>query len=401
MQSHSETWSRPALLRVNHPKSFGPAARAEAVALGFEPVEPGETGFGVRGSMLDAIRLNRWLRTAHSVLYPVAAFTARNLRQFQELLHAFPWEKWLRTDCLLCIECHADSNLIRDFRIVNQSAKDAIVDRLRDVHGVRPDSGPDPDQAVVFIHWLGAHVQVYINTSGRSLSHRGYRTSLVDAPLRETLAAACVLRSGWTPDQPLVNAMCGSGTLAIEAALLGLGWPPRVEGRTYGYQFLAGYTPEMETAAERPPATPVPGLPRILCTDIDRGALGVAKLAARKAGVEKCMEFDVCDFRDTVLPSTPGVILLNPPYGERLGTGQDLSPLYRDIGLWLREKAPGWKAFVLTGNPEAALHIKLKTCLVESLFNGTLACKFLGFEIRPRPVETPALPEDVPPPASV
>jgi 23S rRNA G2445 N2-methylase RlmL len=387
MHDIPSTWRKPVLLRVNHPNSFGPAALAEVEAMGYTPQDAGDTGYSVRGSMLDAIRLNRWLRVGHSVLYPVLSFTARHLRQFQEMLFAFPWEEWIRSDRRLCVESFASTTAIRDGRIVNQGAKDAIVDRLRDKTGVRPDSGPEPDQTVLFIFWNQHHVQVFLNTSGRSLSHRGYRAQTTDAPLRETLGAVCLARSGWNPATPLVNPMCGSGTIAIEAALLGAGLPPRTLSRGYGYQHLVGYTPAAEWDAP-PPANLVPGKPRIVASERDPRALAVAKLNAETAGVAELIEFVGCDYQDTPMPDTPGTVIVNPPYGERIGADDDLNALYRGIGAWFRAKCPGWKCFLLSGNAEASLTLKLKTFQRDTLMNGPIPCKYLGFEMR-KPEDAP------------
>jgi putative N6-adenine-specific DNA methylase len=376
------TWRKPVLLRLNHPESFAPAAQAEAADLGYPPLDPDPTGFFVRGSLLDAVRLNRWLRVCHAVLYPALSFTAHHLRQFQDLLREHPWEAWIRPDRLLCVESFARSPAIRDGRIVNQAAKDAIVDRLRERLGVRPDSGPEPEETVLFIFWHRHRVQVYLNSSGRALSHRGYRVAGGEAPLRETLAAVCVARSGWDGRVPLVDPMCGTGTLVIEAALRALARPPRGPGRTYGYAHLLGYHPSMEDLAG-PPPTPAMPAPVLVAGDRDPAALAAARRNAEVAGVAEHIAFHLGDFRDLPLPSGPGVLMVNPPYGERLGDAEAMPALYRDLGTWFRARLGGWRCFVLSGNPEATLALKLKSFQHETLLNGALPCKFLGFDIRP------------------
>jgi putative N6-adenine-specific DNA methylase len=275
-----------------------------------------------------------------------------------------------------------DTPSINDTRYVNVKAKDAIVDRMQEKFGLRPDSGPDRDRAVVHVFWRGDKVSVYLDTSGEPLSRRGYRKIPLSAPMQETLAASVILATGWNGRRSFVNPMCGSGTLAIEAALFAQGRAPGLLRSNYGFIHLRGFDPaawrlvraaahktEKETAA------------RIIATDIDPRAVEAARQNALTAGVHERIEFSVCPFAETPLPEKSGVVVLNPPYGERIGEISSLTGLYREIGDFFKKRCGGHRGYIFTGNAVLGKQVGLRTKRRIPFFNGEIECRLLEYEL--------------------
>ena len=222
-------WTESHPILVTCPKGIAPWLAGEIRALGYPVLDEGEAAVETEGSLADTMRLNLHLRTAHRVLWRLAAFPADNPDDLYAGIRKIPWEELLHErgeHAYLSVTATADTPSINDNRFVNVKTKDAIVDRLTELCGVRPDSGPDRNRAVVHIYWQGKRVLVYLDTSGEPLSRRGYRKIPLAAPMQETLAAALILATGWKGRTSFINPMCGSGTLAIEAALFAEGRPP-------------------------------------------------------------------------------------------------------------------------------------------------------------------------------
>ncbi len=260
--------------------------------------------------------------------------------------------------------------------------KDAIVDRLTELCGVRPDSGPDRDRAVVNVYWKGKRVLVYLDTSGEPLSRRGYRKIPLAAPMQETLAAAVILATGWNGRTSFVNPMCGSGTLAIEAALFAQGKAPGLLRSNYGFIHLKGFDPaawrKIRAAAH---ALQKETASRIVATDIDPKAVAAARQNARTAGVEQIIEFAVCPFAETPIPERGGIVILNPPYGERIGEQSRLIGLYREIGDFFKQRCGGYRGYIFTGNAALGKEVGLRTKRRITFYNGEIECRLLEYEL--------------------
>jgi putative N6-adenine-specific DNA methylase len=249
--------------------------------------------------------------------------------------------------------------------------------------GRRPDSGPERDHAVFHIHWQGEECKVYIDTSGEPLSKRGYRKIPYKAPLQETLAAAVVMATGWDDSSAFVNPMCGSGTLAIEAALIGQNRPAAILRNNFGFMHLKGFDEKgWEGLRNRAKTEGKKDLKsKIIATDISDEALDAAIRNARTAGVEHLIEFRKCDFANTEVPQGGGVVVMNPEYGERLGQIAELEKVYGRIGDFLKQKCNGYKGYVFTGNPDLAKKIGLRTRRKLTFFNGPIECRLLEYEL--------------------
>jgi putative N6-adenine-specific DNA methylase len=294
-----------------------------------------------------------------------------------------PWEDVVAEDSPLSVTSFADTPSVRDTRYVNQRAKDAIVDRIRDRRRRRPDSGPERVGAVVHVHWSGRNLSVYLDTSGEPLYRRGYRRVPLEAPLQETLAAAILLAAGWTGRGNLLNPMCGSGTIAVEAALIALNIAPGFLRKNFGFMHLRGFRREAweylrEDAGQRR-RKDMGGV--VLASDVRREALEAARLNARAAGVEATLAFRQEDFVNTAIPDGEGIVVLNPPYGERMGDATALAPLYRAIGDFFKQRCRGYRGYIFTGNPDLAKEVGLRTKRKIPFFNGDIPCRLLEYEL--------------------
>jgi putative N6-adenine-specific DNA methylase len=277
----------------------------------------------------------------------------------------------------------------------NVKVKDAIVDRLRIETGKRPDSGPDLTGAVIHVYWKGKEAELFIDTSGDTLAKHGYRKIPGKAPMLEALAAATVLASKWDRKSNFINPMCGSGTLAIEAALIATNRAPGLYRDNYSFMHYTGYDKEVyrkELRKIREQITEVPGL-RIVAADIRQDAVEVSRVNAGIAGVEQLIDFEVCDFEKTNVPQgESGVVFFNPEYGERLGEIRELEETYSRIGDFLKKKCSGYLGYIFTGNLDLAKKIGLKATRRIEFFNAKIDCRLLEYELysgtRRKPTET-------------
>ena len=280
-----------------------------------------------------------------------------------------------------------DNPTIRDTRFAALKVKDAVADRMRNACGRRPNSGKERTDACLFLHWAGERASIYLDTTGQSLSFRGYRAESSAAPLRESLAAALVLSSGWDRRSPFLNPMCGGGTIAIEALWIAQERPPALSRDNFAFMHLACFEPSLWTdlrgaalkrfeETRRAPA-------EIFASDLDaamvRATLRNAAVAGDDAGAIRAEACDVLSSPRPPLPSgAAGVAILNPPYGGRIGDPARLRDTYEDVGAFLESAAAdGYRGFVLTGNPELAEAAGLRAARSRRYWSGDLACALL------------------------
>jgi putative N6-adenine-specific DNA methylase len=374
--------SRP--LRITCGKGIAPFLRAEVEALGFKVRDESAGGVETVGTLAGALRLNLHLRTALRVLWEVAVFDVLDPKRFYALATELPWEQWIDPDGYVCVNSFTQTPQIRDTRFAGLTLKDAIVDRLQKVHGRRPNSGSDTTRTVVFLYWRNNEARVYLDTSGDSLSRRGYRKEPMKAPMQETLAAAVVLATGWNRELAFVNPMCGSGTLAIEAALIASSRAPGLLRANFGFMHLLGFPREAwQTCCREAEAAirPWEGEPRIIATDLDPRAIEASRRNAENAGVSAGMAFGECDFAETPMPEAGGVVVLNPPYGERMGADAELEELYGRIGDFFKKRGAGYTGYVFTGSPVLGKRVGLRSSQKIPFFNSEIECRLLGFKL--------------------
>ncbi len=355
----------------------------EIASLGFSVLAQTRTGVETEGSMKDAMDMNLHLRTGLRVLFRIAEFTALDPEALYREVSAIAWEEIIPIAGYFSITSTVETPSIDNSRYANQRCKDAIADRFMKKFGSRPNSGPERGKIVIHLHWKGDAGAVYIDTSGEPLSKRAYRKVPWKAPLHEALAAALVMATGWHDECTFINPFCGSGTLAIEAALMGLNRPAAILRENFGFMHLKGYRPEvwndLRAGAKRRTKNRLGS--RIIATDISNEAIDAARRNARTAGVEHLIEFGRSDFADTEIPGGGGVLLMNPEYGERMGKNADLEQVYRRIGDFLKQKCGGYRGYVFTGNADLAKKIGLRTSRKLPFFNGPIECRLLEYQL--------------------
>ncbi len=364
-------------------KGITPFLREEILRLGFPVLDETIAGIATEGTMDDTLRLNLFLRTGHRVLFLIREFTARDADALYNSLSEIPWEEFIAEDGYVCITSSVDNPSIKDSRYANVRCKDAIVDRIREKRGQRPDSGPEKDRVVVNLYWKGDVCSVYFDTSGEPLCRRGYRNIPMTAPMQETLAAAVIMASGWKGAGNFINPMCGSGTLAIEAALIALNRASGLLRNNFGFMHLKGFNEllwnDLRAQAKREAKKTIDC--RIIAGDIRKEAIEAAKKNAATAGVDHLIEFSVCDYSETMLPEGGGVVMLNPEYGERMGKLKELESVYKGVGDFFKQKCGGYTGYIFTGNFELAKKVGLKAKRRIPFFNSGIECRLLEYEL--------------------
>ena len=352
--------------------------------LGFFPVEVSRTGIEILASLEECMDLNLHLRTASHVLYEIKSFYLRNADDIYRRFKAIPWEDYLDVDGYFSVNSVAENESITTPLIVNVKVKDAIVDRFRELKGRRPDSGSDFSGLVIQVYWKETQAIVYLNTSGETLAKHGYRKIPGKAPMMEALAAATIYASEWNTRVPFINPMCGSGTLAIEAALMASKRYPGLYRDHYSFQHILGYDEETFQAKKRKLENKIianPGV-KIIASDISLQAITFARENAAFAGVEDLIDFHTGDFAETEIPEKPrGVILFNPEYGERLGDLGELEETYKRMGDFMKQKCAGYRGYIFTGNLDLAKKVGLKASRRIEFWNGTIDCRLLKYDM--------------------
>ena len=370
----------------------------EVLDLGYKPIEVTENTVVVRGSMRDVMNLNLRLRTAHRVLVPLLRTVCRNIRDLYEAALSIDWENLIEADGYFSVSSIVHNYTIRDTRLPSLYTKDAIADRMREKCQRRPDSGGENKGAAVFVYWEREEVIIYLDTSGEPLSKRGYRKIPGSAPMQETLAAACLMAMQWDGKTPFLSPMCGSGTPAIEAAMFAMNKAPGTLKGHFAFQSIkdygriipgesaprvaprqrAGASPEQiwkELLIDAKDQEKTDNLPKIVATDISPEAVENAHTNAIAAGVAPYIDFKACDFADSPIPEGRGCVFFNPEYGIRLGTYEELAPVYERIGSFMNERCAGWTGGLITGNPDLARLVNLYYRTRVPFFNGPIDCR--------------------------
>lgn len=363
---------------------LSPYLQMEVAQLGYKPRRIFKTGVELQGTLQDCIRLNINLRCASQVLFSLKEFTANNADELYKNLVNFSWEDVITADGYFSISSNVSNDTINNSLFANVKVKDAIVDRFRNKTGQRPNSGPELDKAVIHLYWKDSLAEIFIDTSGETLSKHGYRKIPGRAPMLESLAAATLLATKWNKQSVFINPMCGSGTVAIEAALLATNRKPGLLRFNYAFMHLVGYDEKMyqtEFKKIEQQVINVPGL-KIIATDISEDAVEISKVNAGIAGVEEMIEFAVCDFEQTNVPDgEDGVVYFNPEYGDRLGVEAELEFTYKRMGDFLKKKCKGYFGYVFTGNLELAKKIGLKPNRRIEFFTSKIDCRLLEYEL--------------------
>ncbi len=376
-------WSKKSRIVITCAKGITPFLKEEVHSLGYPVLSEGMASIETEGTLEDSMRLNLFIRTGHRILFLLERFKARNPDDLYEKVRSIRWEEVVPEDGYLCVTSTVSNPTIQDTRFANVKCKDAIVDRVKMVYQRRPESGPERDRTVIHLFWRNEIGSVYLDTSGEPLSRRGYRKIPLKAPMQETLASAVILATGWKGEDYLINPMCGSGTIAIEAALIGLGRPPGLLRENYGFMHLKGYPEsiwkDIRRKARAVSSDAMKG--KIIATDISAEAIQGAKKNAMTAGVDRWIEFGICHFAETPIPNGNGVVVLNPEYGERMGEIEALKAVYKEIGDFFKKRCQGYRGYIFTGNQDLSKRVGLRPRRKIPFYNSNIECRLLEYEI--------------------
>lgn len=377
-------YTTPGQIIITCNKRLAPYLAQEVKELGFELTDTFVTGVQLQGTLNDCIKLNLNLSCASQVLYSLKQFEAVDADDIYGNLFTYPWENLIPAGGYFSVTSNVQNDTINNNMFANLRVKDAIVDRMRDKTGKRPSTGAELTGAVIHLFWKNENAEVFIDTSGDSLARHGYRKIPGRAPMLEALAASAIMATNWNKTAPFINPMCGSGTVAIEAALIATNTRPGLFRTNYAFMHLLGYDEEVylhEMDVLDKQIIDAPGL-RIIATDYSDMAIANAKKNAIAAGVAKMIDFSVCDFADTEVPQgEAGVMFVNPEYGERLGDEAELELTYKRIGDFMKQRCKGYFGYVFTGNLDLAKKIGLKAKRRIEFYTSTIDCRLLEYEL--------------------
>ncbi len=371
------------------PRGLADLLAEEVRGLGVEDARPAAAGVAFRGGIEDGYRACLWSRTASRVLLTLAHLDAGTPDTLYQGVYGVPWEEHLGPDDTLAVDVDGATEAFRHTRFAAQRVKDAVVDRLRALHGRRPSVRLDRPALRLHLHLSGTAAALALDLSGEPLHRRGYRLDGVEAPLRENLAAGILLRSGWpqvaAAGGSLLDPMCGSGTLPIEAALMAADRAPGLLRDYWGFAGWLGHRPAvwkrlLEEARQRAEAG-LRHLPEILGFDEDARAVQAARVNAVRAGLAPRVRFETRPLAGLTAPpaARAGLVVVNPPYGHRLGEREALLPLYRLLGERLRSQFADWQAAVFTADARLAGALGLRPRRTHTLWNGPIECRLLRF----------------------
>lgn len=362
----------------------------ELVQLGAKDVRVGRSKVAFAGPLETGYRACLWSRVANRILLPLQTFPAPDPDRLYAGIRKIHWTDHLTENDTLAVEFHSQRSQITHTHYGTLKVKDAIVDQFRAVKGVRPSVQTRKPDLRVYVYLENDEATVSIDLSGESLHRRGYREDATEAPLKENLAAALLYLAGWPKerDTALLDPMCGSGTLPIEAALMFGNVAPGLRRDYFGFLKWQGHIPvlwkrllhEAQEKAKEGLSAPASRWPKIVGYDHDVRAVRIALGNLQKAGVHGKVHIEKRDLSQCEAIAEKGIWVCNPPYGERLGDLEELKGLYQQIGDTLKHQFKGWEAYVFTV-PELGKSIGLKTSRKDVLYNGALECRWLKFDL--------------------
>ena len=390
-----QVFTTPGRIIITCNKWLAPALGMEITELGFSIVRSFQTGVELVGTVTDCIRLNLRLRCASQVMFSLKVFDCNHPDELYQHLVTLPWEQWIQPAGYFSVTSNVFHPSIQTNLFANLRVKDAIVDRLRNETGYRPETGSALKGTVVYLYWKNESAEIFLDTSGDSLARHGYRKLPGKAPMLEALAAATILSTRWNKHTAFVNPMCGSGTIAIEAALLASKRFPGLIRSNYAFMHILGYPHsvyELEIEKLQEQIISVSGL-KIIASDLSEQAIRTAKINDEAAGVLEMIHFETGDFSLTTIPEEEGIVFFNPEYGERLGDELQLNETYTRIGDFLKNKCKGYTGYVFTGNLDLAKKIRLKPSRRIEFYNATIDCRLLEYELYSGTRRLPKIPE--------
>ena len=364
------------------PRGLESTLGAELEQLGAAEIAVADGGAAFVGPLDLAYRANLESRIASRILWRVGAADYASERDIYEAAYALDWPRWFRAERTLRVDVAATRSPLKSLEFATLRIKDAVCDRHRAAGGARPSVSKERPDVRVHAYLTAARATYYLDTSGEALFKRGYRREAAEAPLRENLAAGLLRLAGWTPGVAVLDPMCGSGTIAIEAALIALDIAPGLK-RTFGFQKLGWYDgptwQRIKQAAQRRilPATAA----TLHASDSDAAAVARCRGNVAAAGVSAVVVVDRADALSRGTPAPSGVIVSNPPYGVRVADAEQLAAFYPRLGDALKQRFAGWTAYLLSGDTRLPKLIGLKASRRTPLWNGALECRLYEYRL--------------------
>lgn len=364
-----------------------PLLQQEVESLLQSPAVTQHSGVQVQGNWQDMMRLNLHSRLAIRVMVLLTQQPYQNAQDLYDIAKAVPWEEWFTNRQTLRLDCSAQRSPLKSLHFATLRVKDAVVDRMRDLTGNRPSVNTRQPDVRLHLHVTADTATLYIDTSSEPLFKRGWRQQKGAAPLKETLAAAMLMLSGWQGKQPLLDPCCGSGTIAIEAAQLQRNIAPGLQ-RSFGFTKLLPHQPKhWQQMKEQAQAAILPSgtAPLVFASDVTHRMVDFATRNAARAGVAADIVFQAADALQRRAPTdTPGIILMNPPYGERMDASgrADPSGFFAPLASCWKQHFGGWTAFVLSPDMKLPGALRLRESKRTPLFNGAIDCRLFRFDIR-------------------
>ncbi len=358
----------------------------ELTRLGATKIEATDGGAGFVGDMTLAWRANLESRVATRIMWRVGRTPYKIEDDIYKAALALNWPSWFDVGRTMMVKVTAVKSPLKSLEFITLRIKDAICDKFRQVGGTRPSIDTREPDVRIHAYLTATECQFYVDTSGAPLYQRGNRKSSVDAPLRENLAAGILKLTGWQPGTPLLDPMCGSGTFLLEAALMALDIAPGIK-RNFGFEKLKNFDApawnaiKQEAQKRVKPASPM----LIFGGDIDSRAVRAARQNLEAAGLSNVVQVQQLDVLESPAPALPegttGVLLSNPPYGERIGEQDALAELYPQLAASLKKHFAGWNAFFLTSDLRMPKLMRLQPSRKTPLFNGPLECRLFEFRM--------------------
>ncbi|MDR0529217.1 MAG: THUMP domain-containing protein [Zoogloeaceae bacterium] len=374
------------------PRGLEGLLEAELTGLGAKDLLRAPGGVAFSGDWAVCYRANLHSRLASRILWRVSRAPYRKDKAEEEIYRqafSVPWERHFSLRETFRVQTTASHSPVKSVNFITLRVKDAICDRFRNASGKRPDVDTANPGARVQVYLSGRECIFYLDTSGNPLWQRGQRQARVEAPLKENLAAGILKLSGWQPGVPLLDPMCGGGTFLLEAASIALNHAPGLDRPVFGFERLLGFDSVLwqRLRAEALSAVRESSFPLSICGgDVDARAAEAARRNLKAAGLEKAVVIKKRDFAGLDESDWPergraGILLANPPYGERVGEYERLPELYAAMSATLKRHFAGWRAAFLSADPDFSRLLRLKPARKTPLFNGALECRLYEFDI--------------------
>jgi len=366
---------------ASSPRGLEALLAAELASLGAQNVRDVPGGVAFAGDWRLCYSANLWSRLASRILWRVAEFDYAGEDDLYEAARKLDWPRHFTVERTLRVNVSAQKSPLTSLDFATLRIKDAVCDRFRDALGSRPSVDRANPQVRVHAFLDATRCALYLDTSGEPLFKRGWRTGAGEAPLRENLAAGIVLLSGWKPEEPLLDPMCGGGTLLVEAAAMARGRAPGAN-RRFGFENLKGFDASLWERVKKDSLKPrnPPKALQIFGSDNDPRVLGDARRNIAAAGVDRWVKLEQTDILERAAPAGAGVMVANPPYGERIGSKEELALFYPKLGSALKKNFPGWRCHFFTADLRLPKLVRLQPARRVPLYNGALECRL--FEIR-------------------